>query len=706
VNTVGWQRWREAEAKLGTGAALETAAAKLPPRQAAILRALDALERGDRASIKAVAQATQDLDIGAVLDLVQAAPGDIDPTAVRAGLKRGGLTNAPLPTLDLLRHYSVALVDHGYSNVPAALTKAAQRSTALRAAMIGLSPGATAYTLGAELSKRSPRLTTLWAAAAGVMRGASGSLRQIVARIDPTLARKGVALDPARWPDVKALRGGAAAPFGGVEENTLERWLAAPLETRWDMGCQSEVDGVLQGPRDERRRLLGRLLAAIERVVREGLPHEALPAIDGARELVVGLSGLPAQELLLYHLSQLHLRLLWWADRGGPAEIAEALWRLPAPLTQDERRHLAATLLAAIGREPDDTTGVAEMLILHYQDPHQVAVEALSPLLRHARSVRPEQLREGLRDAAPWHRELVLAVHASATGLAVDAFERGVEAWLAPAAGITAQLDRARVAAAAYVMRIALHDNLRFDTHPRHHWERLATAASRWFDAVAAKTIEVDAKVLAACVELTKRSRHLGRAGLQQARIAALVRQWLATPSQPGAELSLERARLAISIGDEAVAEASFRALGRALREAPKERALTTALRWCAGLQLEDDEEPHPTLTRWQKALDAWVLQQPKALVASTALNFAGAEPELAQRLYDWALETIDDRDWATHWQALQAFMLRNVDFGPDFDSLLADQPGLEEALAKLHELALGGAPPGFTGRRRGGRRG
>jgi hypothetical protein len=706
VNEAGWRQWREAEAAIGRGAALETAAAKLPPRQAAILRALDALDRGDRASIKAAAKATQDLDIGAVLDLVQADSDRIEPTAVRAALKRAGLANTPLPKLDLLRFYAAALA-RDYASVPPALTKASRQRLVLAATMMGLDRGYTWDHLGSDLSERSKRLAKMWAAAAGLARGHVGPLHGIVARVDPALAGKESNLDPTRWPAGERLRRKAPVGFDDLDSNTLERWLEAPLETRWDMGCQSEVETARQGPRDERRRLLGRLLVAIERVLREGRPHEAGPAVEAAIELVDRLAGLPAGDVLRFQLMQLLTRLFWWSSDPPPERLAAALWTLPVPFTLEERRHLAATLLAKIEPHSMDAEAVAEMLILHYQDPYQLDVPALRQLERHASSITPGQLQQGLREVAPWHRNLVLAAHAGAKGLEVDAFERALDAWLAPGAEVTPQLDRVRVATATHVVRSALDELLRSKSRARQESERLATAVTRWFAALEARALQVDIRSLAQGVALAAGLRRLARPGLEPARVAALVRERLATPTTPSDELTLDRARLALAIGDEAAAESGFRAVGRFLREAPKARAIELALRWCAGLQRAEEAGRDRILARWSKALDAWILQQPKSLLSSTALALAKAESELAEPLFDWALETIDDRDWTATWQALEGVMLQSFDFegpdlGPEFEDMLAGDSDFQDALAKLQEMALGGLPPRPTPRRSG----
>jgi len=694
VNEAGWKRWRAAEAALGNGAPLDKAAAELPPRQGAILRALDALERGDRASIKAAARATEDLDIGAVLDLVQAAPDDIDPTAVRAGLKRGGLTNTPLPKLDLLRRYAAALAND-YATVPPALTKSSRDNLVLAATMMGLDRRSTAYRIGSHLVQRSQRLASLWAAATGIVRGHTGPLNEIAAAVDPLVAVKGAKLDPARWPTAQRLRGVTHASFEflGLEPNTLERWLQAPLETSWDIGCERDFGDQRRGPRDERRRLLGRLLVAIERVLRNGRPHEAIPAADAANMLVGGLSGLPAQATLQAQLALLLTRLTWWASDTPPKGLATVVWCMPVPLTTEERRHLAGKLLPAIRPNTDEGAAVAEMLVLVYQDPHQVDVESLGLLLRHARSITAVRLHQGLHAAAPWHRKLVLATHATATGDTAAAFEHAVDAWLAPGAEVTKHLDRARVATATHVVRFALEGILQSDSRSLSGSERISATAARWFAAIEARQIEVDIELLGRGVELAARPRHVARPELEQARIALLVRQRLASPTVPGEEFSLERARIALAIADEATAESGFRALGRHLREAPKERALASALRWCAGLQRDSGGTPNRTLERWQSALDAWLLQQPMDLLGNTALALAKAEPECAEPLLDWVGVTIDPDDWVPSLDSFEEYVGMHHSLRSEFEDMLSDEPGMQEAFEKLAEMALKGPP-------------
>lgn len=102
-DTAALVTWQVAEQALGIEGEVERAAERLPARQARLLRALDALERGERADVEAMIDEAQAAGDAQVAWALRVATTTLSPTEIRKAAKSAGTGSSELPFLDLLR---------------------------------------------------------------------------------------------------------------------------------------------------------------------------------------------------------------------------------------------------------------------------------------------------------------------------------------------------------------------------------------------------------------------------------------------------------------------------------------------------------------------------------------------------------------------------------------------------------------------------
>jgi hypothetical protein len=630
VSATGWAEWRVAER--GLAGDVDAAARTLPARQAWCLRALAALDAGDRAALEALMTTAPREELRAVAELALSEPGSIDPSRFRAHLKRIGVRNSPLPRLDLLR---LACVAHNRERPsrPQKLADASRGRPALEAALMVLSPLFKPYKIEARLLERSQRLASYWAAGIGqhVAPGAVRAfVRNQVAGVEP--------LAEERWPDLEdphQARGKRASPA------SLAEFLRDPVGRPWSDACVQHVRVLCtRSERAQRLAALGGLLDAIDILIRESTPVAAIPAVAAALELAQASPEVAQRNVLFNQLLLLHMRLLWSSGQL-PEEMSEPLWRGLDGLSPEERAWCARLILESANGAPLPSTIAAEVLAFAIRGGADWEEEVLPWIFAHGGTLDVRRFQAALTvvpgPGGARARAQVHAAHrstAEACRLAARMFERG------------AVEDATLVTMSVFGRELQHPARGRQERRLRQRgWLEVARAAAACSPPPGAELV-VGLITISAIHSGERQSDEL----LECMKRCADRR--LALPPEPDQRDLIHRLQLMTVIGLDERAQTEFREFGRWLRRSPAESAIPAALRVCAGLCADeeivagyerDGEEPpapggDPRLP-WLRSLTAWLDRHETGAVGRCAVALARDGSASARHLDTWYSE-------------------------------------------------------------------
>lgn len=576
-----WAAWRRAEAALAAPAELDAAVAGLPLRQGRMLRLMAALEEGHRAALERLARELLEAgekDLFCLARLCLLEPDEIDPSEIRRRAKNLGVPNGPgLPRLDLVRLFAVAM-SRGKPTRPPTLSALRYTHPALDALLPLLSSRFTLYDGKDELHRLSPRLSAYWMAAVGCATGRP-DVRAFLREELPDAAHL---LGEQDWPDL-----------GRDERRTpLERWLETSPAPPWTalLGRHASLLA-REGPRPERRRVLGALLVRIDAILREGTPREASGPVEAARQLAESLDSAGKPSSLTLQLSDLARRVDWWSgtERTRSLELLLALWRELRVAGFAERAHFAeSTLLSSSdlgGDLPQPLRG--ELLATFVASRPDLENEGAALLEARGRSIPRKTLERavaGLADAPS--REYLLGFHELVTHDEAAALYRAARLFELP--GGEERASRL----ALDVLSLAFEPGERPPRRQRRALEHLLHALEE-------RTPSIELAALLPLVLLAALGPREFAPSL--ARLAPALHRAIALPRGPGESGVGDELLLLAIIGEEELGRARLLEIGRHLRshrDDPRawEHALDLATR------ISSSASPRPPLL--QAAID------------------------------------------------------------------------------------------------------
>ena len=275
-------------------------AEKLPERLSWLLRGLSALDQGDRSAIAELAsraRAAGQGEIAAILDLVLADPGTVNPTAVRKDAKRAGLGEGmTLPYLDLLR--MIACLRSGKKVTKSVAMRALEKQRPLLQGLShNLATTSDANYIWRDVRKLSMRAEQTLAAMLQVHTGyglSSGFLAH-------NFGSDALDLSPKRWPDLSGTG------------STMDAWIRG--EGDWP------EDPRIDGSKETRQRALFGILSRIHQQITAG----RLVGLVGPAKTTCALAHQLGMKPLHKLCHTLHLKLEWLEIQRVPRELLEEL---------------------------------------------------------------------------------------------------------------------------------------------------------------------------------------------------------------------------------------------------------------------------------------------------------------------------------------------------------------------------------------------
>jgi hypothetical protein len=389
-------RWRLAEATVGDPLAVEAATATLPPRLAALLRALEALDAGRPAEVRALAEATREHhpDIAATLDLLLTPASEVDREALRAVQ-----VSEELPYGLLLDAAHVARTGRPAQDVSPQLEHAAGYRPALHAVFRLLTDDETETFTNPLVHAFSPRADQLQVAARAVQ--ITGHTART--RLAQHFGGLAMQLSPERWPQLN----------DKAEDGDIEAW--ARGRPAWTDDHDAEVAQRLAGSPAARRSALGAILHRVGRDAPLGRLAGLARPVRAAFSL--GWSLDPDSELIEV-LAALQLRV----DRFDPDQRSTSpalyvqLWRHAADWPIEERLRAAQAVVDHARTEalPEELLDAVGLLLAR----GPASAEAGDLLLELVSRRPPQEISDLLaRHAAPQLRRVhLMGLHAASSG--------------------------------------------------------------------------------------------------------------------------------------------------------------------------------------------------------------------------------------------------------------------------------------------------
>jgi hypothetical protein len=601
--------WLTADVALSKqdGAAIEQAAAGLPPRLAVLLRCLAAIDLGEADGVAEAARAARaagQCDIAAVLDVLLADAETLDPTAVRKAAKAAALhADTQVAFLDLLRAFAARRTG-SKSPMSAELREARRHNYALEAAAWLFTQHISQIDVRVGLGLRLPRAGQLFPLAQAAILGKE---------IDATAWRE-------RFP-VDLVHGGISAPPPTADHHAQQLHRRLTGQTPWDDAHDPSSTWLYEAPASERRAWLGPILRAIQ--VR-------LPAPSGDLSNFVHAAWHLAKEEpqlrdLATQLTLLEDRLKWLQDPGEPElRLLEELWRArESSLLPEERLHLAGLLWPILDEVEDERTrrSVAEVIIATTPDPEK----AILAVGYAADGVRADVLLQNLKRRGAAEQR----VQSVAAELAMRLSDgRGI---------IQAALALLRLGdfpGSFVAVRRARLARLRIDTG---QLGLLASAASALHTEGAA--------------ELLSEALYIAPKDVQ---LRSMARRWVegAPP-----ELRRHAMRLAAGLGERSLLDPLATLEGRELRKGGAEveqRAASTVGLLC------DFLEPSPLMLETAAPFGRFLLRQGEAAALAWLERLPGAQPAADGYLAWWLARYSDVTDRPAMVKAALRYLMKD----------------------------------------------
>lgn len=640
-----WTAWREAEERVERGEDLDATAAGLPARQAWILRALAALDSGDRDALVRIQSEAPAEELRAVAEIALSEPDSIDPTRFRAYLKAVGVTNDPFPALDLLR---LACVAHNGEppTRPPKLAKAARLSPTLEGALMVLSKKFTPRHMEDRLSERSGRLVSRWGHGVAQLWN-RGTTREYLGQELPDIEP----LDDATWPDLDDRLQG---PGGAV---TLAQFLDDPLGREWSDLCYADVQVLCtRGARAARLTALGRVLDAIHALLARGSMPAAITVVHAALELTAASPEVRHREVLRSQLNLLHFRLLWWCDALEP-ELVEIAWSGISDLSVEERAH-AANLILDSGR-PIPSSVAPQILAFALRGGADPEERVLPWIVENGESITARAFQSALSVTSERMRDYVLGHYHAEHGSTAEACR------LAGRMLGRGELEKGE--------EIAMSALLRQNTTPAAGRRERRTRDQGWValaSSLAACPEPPNADFLGVLISMAPRSTDAPAKVLEAVVERARARLLLPVKSDRGDVMP--RLQLMLTLGLEQEAAEAFRAFGRWLRGGKTAETIPAALTACALLCANEEVvqrlangEEEGWMTAWLRAMTAWLDRHDTGEVARHALALARSGRAGAAALDHW-FEEVSDLENDDAWDGLLELSDQDP-FGSDF---------------------------------------
>lgn len=662
MNEAGWARWRVAETSLANGVDVATAAKDLPPTQAWILRATDAVERGDRGALESLMSTTPGGNYLALIEVALSHPGDIDPTRLRAQLKSAGVQNKPFPRLDLARLGCVAH-NGAYSTRVAGLAKAMADRMVLRCALMVLSPTFTAYQAESHLVERSPRMARLWAAGIAQLL-APGRVRDWMSK---NLADLGE-LPKEAWPDLeKPIEGAHPRRRHGIG---LEQFLSNPDHVDWNQQCDDDIDDLCRvGNPKASRDALGRLLDTIHRLVQSPMPARACPLTYAAARLVEDLQHVAHSDVIIDQLQRLDLRL-GWTQQTLPEPAVEFLWdglrSTSIRATPDERMHAARQILAQAKGHHFSAPILTSLLASALREPADWRKETLPWLRDFGHSVSIDQLTVALRGAPAPYRLRVLGT--------LQALQRKLPAALSLAAQLLAAgavVEASGVVELAVSRRDESADGRQSRRLLRKAILEFAEAGQRSDPPPGARVLDLLLTLAAEDSDATP-GKSLGPVVARRLRVE---------PEPPYRELCAHLRLLHTADLNGPCADI-FRTFGRWLRRASRNEAIDSALCFCAAISSvpdvvecyasdKPDDKALQQPVAWLRSITQWLEHQPASAVEAQAMTLATTGECEPVALFYW-FDEVSDLPHSDGWERVEALIMDEAFGGmPDLNELV-----------------------------------
>lgn len=588
-------QWRAAEACLGDPAAVERAARTLTPRLGALLRAMEALDAGQVAAVRALADELRDEhpDVAITLDLLLTPAAAVDREALRETR-----VSEELPYGELLDAVHVARTGRPASEASEALQHAAGYRPALHAVFRLLTDDETETFTNPLVQAFSPRADQLQVAARTVQLTGHTARTRLREHFG-TLAMK---LDAERWPELQH----------EVPEGDLFGW--AKSRIAWSDQHDHNVALALEQGEPIRRVALGNLLHRVGR--------------DAALGRLTGLAR-PVRAAF---------SLAWSLDPGGPLARTLAALQLRVDRFDPDSRRTAPALYVQLWRHaeawpPDERLLVARRLVHDARSealPEELlaavglvlatstsSAEAGDLLLELVARRPPQELNELLqRHAAPAPRRVhLLGLHAASSGF----LTHGLNAVSRLAAHQPADAE-----AIGQILRTFVGAAMR-----REHWpDELTAALAQAVQALTASSLTLAVwgpllahASLAERIPAEARATLLGASDLDHADPATLAASLLAL----GAWGEPERQREAV------------RQLGRRLRAADPAAATELALQTLAWCFAWNGGAARQHTAGWLRPVSLFVLREREAHAEAALVALPSTGPVVAGAV-DWYL--------------------------------------------------------------------
>lgn len=643
--------WKHAESCVGDPDAIPAAAKTLAPKPAAILRAMEALDRGDTEQIRALADAlrTEHADVAAVLDVAIAPRGGAEPS-----LWRDAPETVELPLPDLLEVFAAAREGLPVRPSPR-LTEEAGYRPVLHAVFTLLTDDRSELYANPIVRTLMPRASELMLAArAQQMLGhtAEDRLRQWMG--DLTLK-----LLPDRWPKITDER----------DPGDLDWWSRS--RAPWTAHHDATVSELLAGPETTRQAALGTIL----RRVRRDLPHGRLGRMARPVRAAVSLawcSEVPDE--LKVQLGVLQLRVDHFDPevQTSPMPLLLSLWS--QSLEDAARVVVAEALLEAPRAElPAAVLAEASLRAVARTQTSEAAGEYLLDLCAR---LPPQRLIDGLAEhGAPPHRARhIAALHAASAGFATVALS-----------AIPALLDRTR-GGRPDPDEVAVHQIARTVTGTLSRRE------------------DLPAKAMDAVTE-TGASLALHRCSAVPWGPFVATPRWAEAITPRDRDVALKRVRasstdpaeLAASLliaarwGDAEVMSSSIRSTGRRLRQMAPPDAEDLVLHALGWVYAWNGDEARSLTRTHLRPLSRFLLRKGGAPASAASARLPTTGPTLAGAL-DWYFFEAQDVTDAGAWRGLLRGMLAVPDdLRKSFVRLsnradLSDARGLAAAVATLQD--------------------
>ena len=606
-----WAQWRTAEAAVETKG-IDAAAETLPPKLAWLLRAIEAARKGDLKAFKELeTDAEVDLLRLSVVGVASASPGSFDPTKVRATVKRAGLRNEPFPALDLVRLLTVA-INGGKTTPSPALKGRLHERPVLTAAIAGLYPKFAPYRLDDELEERCPRFGPVYIAAL-VRHGVHADFHETIERYAPSIPRFGA----DEWPDigVRYRDGERVTHLCRSCGAGLNRFLRSPLEEPWTYECADEVADAMNdaghGPE-----LLGKLLNALDDLVRAGRLTAARPIVEACRDLSHHVPN-SQRAILRGQLEALDMRIQMLVEAADARTLGIA-WKASRTMPQRDRAAVAHRIIKGPQVHwPGEFEVIAAALgdgFLADERPTTLA-QAISGMPVHLQREALSQLPEGRRAL-------------------VEGFCQGM---------------RKNTLAAVQLATKSLENR----ANVRDVGELLLMACTFW---TSGKQPRRNPFLRAVCQHLEKRARMglrlepfefavlqaiaAGRVGAGSDELARALGAHLPPVSKPlnalGAEHLVAFLEISLLAEGPALAQDRFRAFGRWLRAQASGEQLAFALLTATRLSMRLGKEPRANqedvLSKWESAMTALLARAGEGKSLKAAIHLVKEE----QASPDW----------------------------------------------------------------------